>query len=242
MDYSEAYVTKELKRLGYEGLTPDLIQDFIQKLKDDNESLVSTSNSPKSAKRGKSPIKKVNRQQQDMEEEEEEDIEEMPSPKKIPSPIKTQSPRSANKTQRSTKTPRSSKKSLHDEEDEEIRDWNSRIKAIKKKANSLDVQIAECRSAILDPPEHEVDIPMYYGTSERKLDPYPTVKRKYAGGGGFIRPPPVKANRKPTGPKGKRLLYEERFPDYVPPPERRRDSLRWQIRQKLAYSDPKYHQ
>jgi hypothetical protein len=99
----------------------------------------------------------------------------------------------------------------------------------------------------MDPPTDKhgyQDVSLYYGTSERQLHPYPAVRKTVAGKGGFIRPPPIRASRKTGGQdakKGKRLLYEERFPDYVPPPEKRRDDLRWKIRQQLAYSDPKYH-
>jgi hypothetical protein len=93
-------------------------------------------------------------------------------------------------------------------------------------------------------PRH-ADVGLHAGGSGRKADPYAAQKRESAAGDGFIRAPPIRASRKPAGPKresGRRLLYEERFPDYVPGPEKRRDELRWQLRKKLAYSDPKYHQ
>jgi hypothetical protein len=118
-----------------------------------------------------------------------------------------------------------------------------RLKTLQTKGRDLDAQIQECRSAIMDPPPNAQaeDVSLYYGTSERKLHPYPAVQKSVAGGGGFIRPPPIRASKRVGGSnKGKRLLYEQRFPDYVPPPERRRDELRWKIRQQLAYSDPKY--
>ncbi|EAY16686.1 hypothetical protein TVAG_066910 [Trichomonas vaginalis G3] len=131
-------------------------------------------------------------------------------------------------------------------DDDETEKWTKRIQELRNKADQLDQSLQECRDIIMaDPPEDdgaEVDVPMYFGTSERKLDPYPAVKKELVGG--FIRPPPIKPSKRkgpPVPKKGRRLLYEERFPDYVPPPERRRDNLRWSIRQKLAYSDPAYH-
>jgi hypothetical protein len=133
---------------------------------------------------------------------------------------------------------------VEDEDDEEIAGWKRRLRSIQKKAHDLDVQIQGCRQAVLKADNEVKDVPLYFGTSERKRDPYPAVKSKVSGSGGFIRPPPIRASRRPAGPlkgKGRRLLYEERFPDYVPGPEQRRDKERWLIRQKLAYSDPKYH-
>jgi hypothetical protein len=126
---------------------------------------------------------------------------------------------------------------------DEIGEWSKRLRSVENKAHNLDSQIQECKAAILE--NQYTDVPLYYGSAERGLDPYPAVHRKISGGGGFIRPPSVRASRRPTGKNahnGKRLLYEQRFPDYVPPPERRRDALRWKIRQQIEYSDPRYHQ
>jgi hypothetical protein len=129
-------------------------------------------------------------------------------------------------------------------EEDEINQWSKRLKSLQEKGRHLDAQIQECRSAIMDAPTDDAvahDVSLYYGTSERKLHPYPAVRRSVAGGGGFIRPPPIRSSKRIGGAnRGKRLLYEQRFPEYGPPPERRRDALRWKIRQQLEYSDPRY--
>ncbi|OHT01328.1 hypothetical protein TRFO_07550 [Tritrichomonas foetus] len=182
-------------------------------------------------------------------DDDEEDIEDMPPPPQKTSLTRRQqttttrssvnNSRSNLPTKKANNTRKGPANINKDEEDEEIINWSKKIKSIQNKGQNLDDQMQQCRSAIIDPPTDVADVPIYFGTSERKLDPYPTVKKKMTGG--FIRPPPVRSSRKAGGPKGRRLLYEERVPDYVPPPERRRDALRWQIRQKLIYSDPKYH-
>ena len=93
------------------------------------------------------------------------------------------------------------------------------MKDLNRKAKNLDHQIEECRSAIMEWPMEYVDVPLYCGTSERKLDPYPSVPNR---NGGFIRQPPIRSSRRSNSKKRRKLLYSERFPDYVPPPERRR--------------------
>ena len=246
------FIRKNLIMNGIKDVDDDLLDEFIESLKA-NGDLLSTSNEnvppERSTKRNNYPtrlnqpqkgsrIPKPNttklidedEEEEEIDNEEEEEIEEMPPKRTQPKQIKS----TVNAQRKNTK-----KSSERLEEDEEINNWSKRLKSIQSKALNLDTQIAECRKAIVDDQvEDEKDIPLYFGTSERKLDPYPTVKKKMSGG--FIRPPPVRSSRK-TGPKGRRLLYEERNPEYVPPPERRRDELRWQIRQKLIYSDPKYH-
>jgi hypothetical protein len=131
---------------------------------------------------------------------------------------------------------------------DELGQWLRRLKAVQAKVNGLESQILECRTAIIDPSADETsdkEVLLHSGTLQRRVDPYPAVGRRVSGGGGFIWPPCGRASRKPAGQRTKkrrRLLYEERFPDYVPPPERRRDQLRWRMRQQLEYSDPRYHQ
>ena len=242
------FVRQQLLKLGHapELLTDDLIDEFIVKLQEDEDlppspakpSKASPKKSPKaSPKKSPSPkakVPKVPNRRVDLSSDDDysDDVEER---EKSQSKV-TRSPHRE-----------SPKRRAREDDDEEISGWLKRIKQIDNRARKLDEKIQECRSAIIDPPTDDIadDVPLYYGKAERKPDPYPTVKKSFAGGGGFIRPPPIRASRRPAGPnkaKGRRLLYEERFPDYVPGPEKRRDALRWKLRQKLAYSDPKYHQ
>jgi hypothetical protein len=53
----------------------------------------------------------------------------------------------------------------------------------------------------------------------------------------------VKTSRKSFAAKksSKKLLYEERFPDYILHPDIRRNAYRWYLRQKLIYSHPDYN-
>lgn len=244
MELDRECVKQHLLRLGYgpEMLGDEMIDEFIQKLNEDDDMPASPSKpSPAQAKRGSpqakkalspprqtaSPTKPSQRMRADPEDD--EDDEDYDQPEKPPprrSPVK------------------SARRQHYD--DDELEGWSKRIGRIQQRGKDIDGLIQECRSTVMNPVEDEtVDVPLYWGTSERKLDPYPAVKKKVTGGGGFIRPPPVRASRRPTGSnkaKGRRLLYEERFPPYVPGPEKRRDALRWQIRQKLEYSDPKYRQ
>ena len=124
--------------------------------------------------------------------------------------------------------------------DNEISQWSQKLRSIKNKGKLLDHDILQCKLAITSPCEEIVDVPIYYGpNAEYQRDPYPVVSIRKSGG--FIRPPPIKGTRKHIHPNGHKLTYDERFPYYLPAPERRRDELRWKIRQKLIYSDPKYH-
>jgi hypothetical protein len=228
-----ATVRAQLAKSGYTDIPDDLLEEFTRRLQEDDEFDFTPANPPprtsppKPAKKQKPPKKAP-----PPPDDSSSSAEDEPPPRAEPSP---------------RKAPVKHAPSRHADSDDEIHGWAQRLQAIQAKARTLDSHIQECRSVIMDPPAggRDTDVGLYFGTSERKLDPYPTVKRQYAGGGGFIRPPPVNASRKQPGskkPSGKRLLYEERFPDYVPGPEKRRDDLRWEIRKKLAYSDPKYHQ
>lgn len=230
------FVRQQLKALGHDA-TPELVEEFIRHMEENGEPIpMPNSNMQEDFQEEELDENEQNDDQymrrNQINEEEEEELEEIPQPKRNSriSPRKEAKPQVVRKSQRSV--------------DDEIQEWSSRLNNIRQKAKDLDSQISQCREAIIHSHGEKVDIPMYFGSSERKLDPYPAVNKQLVGG--FIRPPPVRASRQKVGtvPKGKgrRLLYEERFPDYVPPPERRRDALRWQIRQKLAYSDPKYHQ
>ena len=244
------FVRQQLLKLGHspELLTDDLIDEFIEKIQEDEDlppspakPKASPKKSPKMSPPKKSPSPKPKpvstklssrRVEPSTDDDYSDDVEE---PERSQSKV-TRSPHRE-----------SPKRRARDDDDEEINGWLKRLKQIDNRARKLDEKIQECRSAIIDPPTDDItsDVPLYYGKAERKRDPYPTVKKSFAGGGGFIRPPPIRASRRPAGPgkaKGRRLLYEERFPDYVPGPEQRRDALRWKLRQKLAYSDPKYHQ
>lgn len=264
MDYqNREFIRQQLVKCGFKDLNDELLDGFIESLKDGGD-LLSTSKGNVSPERPSTISQSSNNQtryqtrsnqgtrkytaasndqeedlideEEEVEDDEEEEIEE-PLPKRGQMKSATVTRGSMNSTQRKNSN-RNSISSKYDD-DEEITNWSRRLKSIQSKAQNLDTQISECRKAIVDDQiDDEKDIPLYYGTSERKLDPYPTVKKKMSGG--FIRPPPVRSSRK-AGPKGRKLLYEERNPEYIPPPERRRDALRWQIRQKLIYSDPKYH-
>jgi hypothetical protein len=218
-------VRDNLHSLGYQNLSDSLVEEFATRLQDEGTHI--TWPSPRSHQR----------------ERPEEQVPKSSGPDSAGEPERVESPRTAPKGLR--KSPR---KAAAEDDKDEVGEWSRRLKTIQAKTRGLDSQIQECRSAIIGPSADEPsykDVPLYYGTSERGLDPYPAVSRRVSGGGGFIRPPPARAGRKPAGQrlrKGRRLLYEERFPDYVPPPERRRDELRWRIRQQLEYSDPRYHQ
>lgn len=249
MDYqNREKLRQQLAKCGFPSLDDDLLDEFIESLKDRGDgfsSSISERSSPKKSGSiqkssnitNPSNNKKVSLPEANTDDDEEiEEEEEVEAPPPKPRPIKTTSKTSSPKRRSPQKMTLAEKY----DEDEEINNWSKRIRTIQSKAQDLDSQIIECRKAIVDDDVgDEKDVPLYFGTSERKLDPYPTVKKKMSGG--FIRPPPVRTSRKTTGPKGRRLLYEERNPEYIPPPERRRDELRWQIRQKLIYSDPKYH-
>lgn len=232
---SEKEVRAILAANGYKNVSDEMLRDFMSSLEKNDDSADDDYDeepqpAPKKITKRNSPpkftVKNTRRKQPEPEPEEYDESD----PEPEPVPIK--------------KTTRVSPKRVEDDDsDDEIQKWSQRMQSVRSKADEIERNMQECRSVIMDPPEDEpdVDVPMYFGTSERKLDPYPTVKRKNAGG--FIRPPPVKPSKKPVGSnkkKGRRLLYEERFPDYVPPPERRRDALRWSIRQKLIYSHPDY--
>ncbi|OHS94441.1 hypothetical protein TRFO_39345 [Tritrichomonas foetus] len=245
------FVKQQLIKCGYTDVTDEIVDEFLERLQEDDE-LPITPTSPKRA--SPKPVKKsspVSKREsppkqkprfanveddddEDVDDDEYDEVEESPAKYNQTKRISSQK---AASPKRSTRASGSLNKK--DEMDDEIRGWMKRVKVIENKGRELDNQMQQCRTAIIDPPADEVDVPMYFGTSERKLDPYPTVKKKAAGG--FIRPPPIRSSRKVVNKKGRRLLYEERNPEYIPPPERRRDELRWQIRQKLIYSDPKYH-
>ncbi|EAY16023.1 hypothetical protein TVAG_277890 [Trichomonas vaginalis G3] len=259
----ENEVRRLLEEKGYKNIHPETLKEFMLSLNDENDAETDSQTEEeeevqeiKPRKRPpiknsvsptyQSPVKENSRisQSKGSINSKASLMKENQAPKpsketKINSSSKQSSPKRNNPVS-------NSKLQNNDDDDEETAQWAKRIQDLRNKADQLDQNLQECRDIIMeDPPEDdgvEVDVPMYFGTSERKLDPYPAVKKELVGG--FIRPPPVKPNKK-KGPvaakKGRRLLYEERFPDYVPPPERRRDSLRWSIRQKLAYSDPAYH-
>jgi hypothetical protein len=217
-------VRQNLLSLGYRDLSDSLVEEFAQRLQEDEGFTLSPQKpSPAEAeprKRSAAPRKPA-----ELISGSDSEPEDVPN-------AQSRAPAPGEKPLKVT----------FDTNDDEISEWSKRLKILHAKGQSLDTQIKECRSAIMDDPGDAVqDVSLYSGTSERKLHPYPAVQRSVAGGGGFIRPPPVRSSKRATGPsKGKRLLYEQRFPDYVPPPERRRDELRWKIRQQLAYSDPKY--
>jgi hypothetical protein len=202
-------VRENLLSLGYEKLSDALVEEFAQRLQQDEGFALSPTEHNEFV----------------CGAEEEPEFR----PKTIPSPARKSGGRV-------------------DDLGDEITQWSKKLKSIENKAQNLDSQIRQCKSAIIDSAAGETqytDVSLYYGNAECGLDPYPAVKRKISGGGGFIRPPPVRTSRRQVGKNahtGKRLLYEQRFPDYVPPPERRRDALRWRIRQQIEYSDPRYHQ
>ena len=265
------FVRNQLQRMGFSDVTDEMLDEFLAHLREDDDvsgspqqskkrsSPTKLSQSPKQQTKKnttlskQSPLKRSKQPDTDSEDDYDriDDENEPPSaqPTRAGKQIQTRfSSSTAQKRTTSTNPVTSSSSTTkrkvpaqvdRDEEDDEILNWSRRLKAIQAKAQTLDTQIQECRSAIIDPPTEEANVPLHFGNSDRKQDPYPTVKRKMTGG--FIRPPPVRQSRKAGGPKGRRLLYEERVPEYIPPPERRRDALRWQIRQKLIYSDPKYH-
>jgi hypothetical protein len=229
-------VRDNLLGLGYKNLSDALDEEFARRLQQDEGLALSPAavprKAPKPAPRAKpaeQPKKKSEASVSDAEESEEE-------PEFRPTTIASPPRKSGGKA------------ALDENAEDEISQWSNRLRSIENKAHNLNSQIQECKSAIIDPAADEnqyTDVPLYYGSAERGLDPYPALNRKISGGGGFIRPLPVRASRRPAGKnpeKGKRLLYEQRFPDYVPGPEQRRDALRWRIRQQIEYSDPRYHQ
>ena len=228
---NEREVMAILEQNGFKNVSPSLVKEFIQTLPSDDSSDDIYITSIK-----KSPTKTI------------------PPPQKIESPIKKDKNKQINFEKEDSDSPiekeiskpifkKKKKINLNEDIDEELKQWNQKMTLLQNKADSLDQNLQQCKSAILNPPttQPDVDIPLYFGTSEIKLDPYPVVKGEYDGG--YIRPPPSKNLKKKTikqNPKGRKLLYEEKFPDYVPPPDRRRDALRWSIRKKLIYSHPDY--
>ncbi|KAH0790859.1 hypothetical protein GPJ56_005280 [Histomonas meleagridis] len=225
------FVREQLTKLGYKDLTDELIDEFLERLQEDDDLDYSYSKqNTTSTSKESTPNKQQNKTSPEktrvsIDDNSVDDYE---------SKSQQNTSHSSSQSPRKQRSPKRNK-----DDDDEITEWTKRIQRLNKKAKGLDLQIEECRSAIMDPPTEHVDVPLYFGTSERKLDPYPSVPYRNAG---FIRPPPIRSSRKGIKKKGRKLLYNEKFPDYVPPPERRRDALRWQIRQKLVYSDPKYRQ
>jgi hypothetical protein len=229
-----ATVRVQLERSGYKDIPDSILEEFTRRLQQDDEFAFSSTAPPVED----SPPKPVHKPRVVLERP--------PSPPE-PQSHEAKQPAAGENVPANTSIRHKRSPTKQANQDDELASWSKRIQGIQAKAKTLDSQIQECRSVIADSPvkPHEVDVGLYFGTAGRPLDPYPTVKKNHAGGGGFIRPPPIRASRKPAGPKkssGRRLLYEERFPDYVPGPEQRRDALRWEIRKKLAYSDPQYRQ
>lgn len=235
---------KMLAESGYKNVPPSLLKEFIQTLKAEEE---------------EESDEQLHLAEIEEEEEIEQEFRPLPknNPKELPSALKVSYKNQSKKDEgegaidsskmavrKSYNTSTINKVHHAEDDDDEIAEWSHRIDSIKSRAEEFDQNMQQCRTVIMESNNQKanVDVPMYFGTSERKLDPYPAVKKENTGG--FIRPPPVKPSKKALGlkkkTKGRRLLYEERFPDYIPPPERRRDSLRWSIRQKLIYSHPDY--
>jgi len=221
MNEKEREVAKILEESGFRNISTDLIREFLNTLPNDDSSS------------DEFYVTGVTKEVKTYDN----------SKKSSPSKISTRLPEPViiNSPPRETSKKRFSQNKL---EDEELKQWQQKMSLFENKAVDLDKKLEECRSVILHPPKkcEDIDTPLYYGSSERKLDPYPAVKSHLNGG--FIRPPPIKSKRKKTvcgSNRGGRLLYEERFPDYVPPTELRRDQYRWEVRQKLIYSGPEYH-
>jgi hypothetical protein len=223
-------VKEQLLSLGYQDVSDALAEEFAKRLQEDEDFTLSIHVRPSPPKR---PVQ-LKRQPPPQPDSSDSGSEN--------EPLAAQSPPG-----KIASKPRCRPANGGENESDEVSQWANRLRAIQAKGKKLDSQMRECQSALTDSPRDDhpyQDVSLYYGTSERQLHPYPVVPKSVAGAGGFIRPPPIRASRKAAGGdsrRGKRLLYEERFPDYVPPPERRRDDLRWKIRQQLAYSDPKYH-
>ena len=245
-------IRKVLEKSGYKDIPPDLLNDFIRALKEEEEdSNQSDVDEEEEIEEYRPPKRSIPRKTASPPQKKPAKAAPKVAQKEISPQKKTTATASPQKAAPAKKAPaaRAARRNDADSDsmnDEETDDFEQRIKALREKAASLDETLQQCRDVVLSPPDDgpdEVDVPLYAGTSERKLDPYPTVKKQYVGG--FIRPPPVKPSKRPLGAakkKGKRLLYEQRHPEssYIPPPERRRDALRWSIRQKLIYSHPDY--
>jgi hypothetical protein len=222
-------VRAQLEKSGYTDIPDSLLEEFTHRLQNDDEFSFTAAPPPST-----SPPRKSK-----------------PSKEPTPPPTSTTNtivhPPEPTPDPSRTRTSVSSQNSLKKNDyDPEISHWSERIHAIQKKAGNLDSEIRGCKSSVIHSPRGSrsggVDVKIYFGAAVKPSDPYPAVIREYASGG-FIRPPPVRASRRKWGsaqePK-KRLLYKERFPDYVPVTDNRRDELRWEIRKKVVYSDPKY--
>lgn len=234
------FVKEQLEKLGYKNLDDEIIEEFLEKLQEDGDLPViptipkrfySKEVYSKNVSQKKSSHSTKTQTNTNIEKRSDQRL------KKI------------NKNEefavKSSKTVRNHHKASYypkknGSKGNEISEWSNKLQSIKNKGRELDENIKKCKLAITYSPDEPIDVPIYFGpTADYKRDPYPVVWKKKSGG--FIRPPPIRGTRKHIHPNGHKLTYKERFPDYVPAPERRRDEHRWKLRQKFIYSDPKYH-
>lgn len=230
------FVKEQLTKLGYKNLTDELIDEFLEKMQEDDELPIIPTIPRRFHEEIDQQINSTERKNSHNVIYIEKSSQQNTVSKRNQTNVKsTNSIQSARKNHKSKAI---SKKDVS--KDDEILEWSSKLKSIKKKGKKLDDHIQRYRSTTIKLSDEIIDIPIYFGPdAERIRDPYPFIKKRKSGG--FIRPPPIRGTRKYIHPNGHKLTYEERFPYYIPVPERRRDELRWRIRQKLVYSDPKYH-
>jgi hypothetical protein len=129
--------------------------------------------------------------------------------------------------------------------------WAQRAKSLRDQENNIDLELRMFLN-VLKKRESPRKRKAYSGLSSEK-DPYPPVPGKSHG---YIRPPKLVGRSKSTrNPIYKnevcypppdfvewRRKCEEGRQGWIPGPERRRDRLRWRLREKYMYSHPDYHQ
>lgn len=246
IEMDHEFVKDQLEKLGYKDLDDDIIEEFLEKLQEDGDLPViptipkrfySEKHYKENITQKKSTFSTKTQKNTNLEKKSERKIKN--NSKKEEIIIKSsRTVRTSHGTKTSHGMKTSQKKT--DSNDREISELSQRLKLLKNKGKELDEDIKQCKLAITNSPNEIVDVPIYFGpNANNQRDPYPVVSIRKTGG--FIRPPPIRGTRKHIHPNGHKLTYEERFPYYIPVPERRQDELRWKIRQKLIYSDPKYH-
>ena len=220
------YIRAQLAKCGYTDISDDLLHEFITRLEKEGDvtsiKIISHRFPPRRLKRSASAGSRSSKRNQQTKK------------KRSPSsPLRNPRRQSQSKSSKATSPAKEETETTttivsHNFNDPEISQWTAKLKILRSRGNSLSSRIQKLRSSLHSTNDY-VDCPVSFGKTRNKYDPYPIVHRGITGG--FIRPPPIRSSRRRKLKIG---------PEYIPPPERRRDDYRWKIRQKLIYSDPRY--
>jgi hypothetical protein len=108
-------------------------------------------------------------------------------------------------------------------------------KNVEKRKDEIEKLMSICRNIIIKPPKEKIEGQLI--TEIKEEDPYLSKGMKFKHG--FIRAYPIESTQRSRSIRNQRQVNH--FPDYTPVTENRRDSLRWELRQKLIYSHPFYY-